>query len=196
MHVQVSGKQIDIGDALRGHVTQRLDELVAKFFDRAIDATVVFSRDGHLLQADCLVHTGVGIPVQSSGAATDIYASFDQAADRLESRLRKYKRRIRNHHARRKAEPAGETAGEAARSYVLAAEPEESGEEAADTAPVIVAETTTRIDTLTVSEAVMRLDLADVPALMFRNSAHGGLNIVYRRRDGNIGWIDPSEPGR
>ena len=190
MQVQVSGKQIDIGDALRTHVMERLGELVAKYFDGAIDAAVVFSRQGSFFRADCSVHVGSGISVQSHGEASDIYASFDVTAGRIEKQLRRYKRRLRDHHNSRKARGDGMIP---AQSYVLAPEPEEA-EAPVEFAPLVVAETTTEIATLTVGEAVMRMDLASQPALMFRNSAHGRLNMVYRRPDGNIGWIDPRQP--
>jgi ribosomal subunit interface protein len=193
MQTQVSGKQIDIGDALRGHVTDRLRGMVAKYFDRAIDSSVVFSREAHLFSADCSVHVGSGIFVQSHGRAAEIYACFDVALERIEKQLRRYKRRLRNHHANQKDRTGGI---EQAQAYVLAAEPEAHEEEPAELKPVIVAETATEIAVLTVGEAVMRLDLADQPALMFRNRTHGGLNVIYRRPDGNIGWIDPAKADR
>ncbi|HUN49998.1 MAG TPA: ribosome-associated translation inhibitor RaiA [Candidatus Sulfotelmatobacter sp.] len=193
MQIQVSGKQIDIGDALRGHVAERLEALVGKYFDRAIEASVVFAREAHLFSADCLVHVGSGISVQSHAKAAEIHASFDAALERIDKRLRRYKRRLRNHHANRKDHggPA-----EQAPAYVLAAEPDSHDEEPAELKPVIVAESMTAIEVLSVGEAVMRLDLTEQPALMFRNRAHGGLNVIYRRADGNIGWIDPERADR
>ncbi len=192
MQVSVSGKQIDVGDALRGHVEDRLATSVNKYFDRAIEAQVVFSRQSHLHRADISVHAGAGILLQSHAELDDIYASFDRAADRIEKQLRRYKRRLRNHH---NAREEAERAAHPAQAYVLAAEPEEAAQEPETLAPVIIAETTTEIATLTVGEAVMRMDLADLSAMMFRNDAHGRLNVVYRRGDGNIGWIDPSDGG-
>ena len=193
MQTQVSGKQIDIGDALRGHVTDRLEAMVTKYFDRAIDASVVFTREAHLFSADCSCHVGSGISVQSQGKAAEIYASFDTALERIEKQLRRYKRRLRNHHANQKDRA---DAAERAQTYVLAPEPEAHEDEPAELKPVIVAETVTEIAVLTVGEAVMRLDLADQTALMFRNRTHGGLNVIYRRPDGTIGWIDPESAGR
>ncbi len=189
MQLHVSGKQIDIGDALRTHVGERLADLVSKYFDTAIDSAVVFSRQGAFYRADCSVHVGSGIAVQSHGEAAEIYASFDTTADRIEKQLRRYKRRLRDHRASRRARNDSVLP---AQVYVLAAEAEGS-EEPAEFAPLVVAETTTEIATLTVGEAVMRMDLSSQPALMFRNSAHGGLNMIYRRPDGNIGWIDPRQ---
>ena len=187
MRVVVSGKQIDVGDSLRGHVESRLNSGVQKYFDNAIDAQVSFSRQGIMFRSDCAVHVGSGIRVQGHAEANEIYAAFDLAADRVEKRLRRYKRRIRDHH---KSPPA--EAFEAP-TYVIAAEPEdhEEPELIEDAQPVVVAEATTMILSLTVGQAVMRLDLENSDAVMFRNQAHGGLNVVYRRSDGNIGWIAP-----
>ncbi len=187
MEIQVNGKQIDIGDALREHVTDRIEERVSKYFDRAVDAHVTFSREAHLIRVDCSVHAGHAIVMQSHASAGEPYAAFDQALERIETRLRRYKRRLRNHHTASKEVTAELVA---ASTYVLEAE-EEGTEEPDDLQPLIVAETKTEIPTTTVGGAVMRLDLSDAPVMMFRNSAHGRLNVVYRRPDGNIGWIDP-----
>jgi len=127
--------------------------------------------------------------VQCHGEAADAYAAFDDAAARLEKQLRRYKRRLRNHH--KYSKPAAEPELEEATDYVLAAESAEEPAEGNDAQPLVIAEMRTAIPQLSVSEAVMRLDLADLPVLLFRNSAHGTLNLVYRRRDGNVGWIDP-----
>ncbi|MCW5729784.1 MAG: ribosome-associated translation inhibitor RaiA [Alphaproteobacteria bacterium] len=192
MLLQVTGKQIDVGDALRGHVDQQIKAVVEKYFDRAIDGTVVFSRQGNFFRCDCSVHFGAGLESQAQGEAAEIYASFDQALERLEKRLRRYKRRLRDHHAKARSERLEISP---ARAYVLAGAGEEA-EEPRELNPIVVAETKTEISTLTVGEAVMRLDLGEQPALIFRNSAHGGLNVVYRRTDGNIGWIDPQGSSR
>jgi ribosomal subunit interface protein len=189
MEIQVNGKQIDIGDALREHVTDRIEERVSKYFDRAVDAHVTFSRVAHMIRVDCSVHAGHAIVMQSHAEADEPYASFDQALDRIETRLRRYKRRLKNHHAASKVNTAELGA---ASGYVLAGE-EEGTEEPEDLQPLIVAEMRLEIPTTTVGGAVMRLDLSDAPVMMFRNSAHGRLNVVYRRPDGNIGWIDPQD---
>lgn len=188
MHLQVTGKQIDVGDALRHHVEERLDAVVSKYFDRAIDAAVVFSRQGSFLRCDCSVHFSAGLSAQTSGEAGEIYASFDQGLERLEKRLRRYKRRLRDHNSKSKSERMEFLT---ANSYVVAPEDERHEDHADGANPIVVAETTVDIATLTVSEAVMRLDLGDQMALLFRNRGHGGLNLVYRRPDGNIGWVDP-----
>ncbi len=179
-----------MGDTLRRHVEQRLGAAINKYFDRAIEAQVQFSREGHQIRTYISVHAGSGILLQSHAASEDIRSSFDHAADRVLKRLRRYKRRLINHHLAQR--PASEAEQITARQVVLAAGDDDLMDEVPiDAAPVTVAETTTSIHTLTVSEAVMRLDLAELPVLMFHNSAHGGLNVVYRRDDGNIGWIDP-----
>lgn len=185
MQLSVTGKQIDVGQALRSHVGTGLEAAVGKYFDNAIEANVVFSRNAHNYQADIKVHVGRGILIQGQGMADDPYLAFNAASEHIAKRLRRHKRRLRDHH---RAERAAETLS--AQQYVLAAEGDEA-EAASGGEPAVVAEMTTEIPLLTVSEAVMRMDLEDVPALLFRNSAHGGLNMVYRRTDGNVGWVDP-----
>ena len=182
----MAGKQIDIGESLRTHVETQIEAAVAKYFDRPAQAQVTFSREGPGFRCDCLIHLDTGMRLQSSGDAIDIYASFDAAADRMEKRLRRYKRRLKEHqNTDRKAVEPDFTA-----PYYVIASGDEAEEETADLQPVIIAETTTDVRKLSVGEAVMQLDLADRPAMVFRNSSHGGLNVVYRRPDGNIGWID------
>ncbi|GIX15785.1 MAG: ribosomal subunit interface protein [Paracoccaceae bacterium] len=187
MRIQVTGKQIDVGEALRGHVAERLDEAVRKYAERPVDAMVTFSRDAHEFVCDAAVHLSTGMTAKAESRKTDIYAAFDSCLERMEKQLRRYKRRLKNHHQRREGREL--PAIEAAYS-VLAPEPEE--EEVPDSfQPVIVAETRMVIRTLTVGEAVMQMELAEAPLLFFRNEAHGGINVVYRRADGNIGWVDP-----
>lgn len=187
MQLSVTGKQIDVGQALRSHVGAGLEAAVGKYFDNAIEANVVFSRNAHNYQADIKVHVGRGILIQGQGTADDPYLAFNAASEHIAKRLRRHKRRLRDHH---RAERASETLS--ALQYVLAPETDEDDAESAGRGePVVVAEMTTEIPLLTVSEAVMRMDLEDAPALLFRNSAHGGLNMVYRRPDGNVGWVDP-----
>lgn len=186
MQLTVRGKQIDVGDALRAHVAESLDNVVGKYFGKPIEATVVLSREAHFYRAQISVHVGRGILLQSQADGDAPYAAFDAAAEHLAKRLRRYKRRLRDHHRRDgEAEPA--------QQYVLAPLPEDhvEGEDGTDADPVIVAEMEAEILTLSVSEAVMRLDLSEAAALLFRNRGHGGLNMIYRRGDGNIGWVDP-----
>lgn len=188
MRIQVSGKQIDIGEALRTHVEGRMTDVVGKYADRAVEAVVTFSRDRHEFIADGSVHLPSGMTVQAKGKADEVYACFEAAMERMEKQLRRYKRRLKDHHRAR--EFPIEATG--APSYILA-----SGVEHADDAepetlqPIIVAEMETRVPSLSVGEAVMQMELAGAGLLVFRNDAHGGVNVVYRRDDGNIGWIDP-----
>jgi len=190
MRIQVSGKQIDIGDALRTHVEDRLVETVGKYFDRPVEAVVVFTREGHEFVVDSSVHLSTGMTAQAKGRAGEIYAGFDSAVERMEKQLRRYKRRLKDHHRAR--EVPIEAIG--APSYVLAGAGE--GDDAAEPdslQPVIVAEMETSVPRVSVGEAVMQMELAGAPLLVFRNDSHGGVNVVYRRDDGNIGWIDPRE---
>jgi hypothetical protein len=144
-----------------------------------------------MFRADIAVHAGRGILLQSNGSASEPYPAFDQAANRMAYRLRRYKNKIKHHnHANIRHEEAF-----LANSFVLQGDANGHEEEEAGAHPVVVAEMTTPIETMTVSEAVMRLDLADLPALMFRNRAHGSFNMIYRRPDGHIGWIDPANNG-
>jgi ribosomal subunit interface protein len=186
MRIQVSGKQIDVGDALRTHVEDRLTDAVVKYFDRPVEAIITFSRDRHEFIADSSVHLPTGITVQAKAKADEIYASFDVAVERMEKQLRRYKRRLKDHH--RSREFPIEAAG--AQSYILAAARSDE-DEPESLQPVIVAEMEARVPYLSVGEAVMQMELAGAQLLVFRNDAHGGVNVVYLRDDGNIGWIDP-----
>jgi ribosomal subunit interface protein len=194
MQILVTGKQIDVGDALRRHVEDRLSDGIAKYFSNPIEAHVVFGPEGHGYRVDCSVHVGQGIDAHAHATAAEIYAGFDAAADRLEKRLRRYKRRLREHgNGVDRAVPAG--AGLTAQSYVLAPEVEHEDEVEGEFRPVIVAESTRQVHRRTVGEAVMEMDLADQPVVLFRNAGNGHLNVVYRRPDGHIGWIDLVDGG-
>lgn len=190
MQLSVKGQQLDVGDALRTHVGDSLSRILDKYFGDAIDCAVTMSREGHLYRAVVSAHVGRGIKLEAQGEANEPYPAFDAAAERLSTRLRRYKRRLRDHN-NKVVDMDGTPLP--AQQYILAGEGEDQqGEESGgDNQPVVVAEMTTEIPTLTVSEAVMHMDLGDLPAMMFRNTAHGGLNMIYRRSDGNIGWIDP-----
>ncbi len=185
MKVSVTGKGLQVGDALREHVGSALESVVEKYFGNAIDADVVISREGHLFRTDVSVRVGRGIQLRGHETGDNAYSAFDTAAEHLSKRLRRHKRRLRS---RQNTKDADLTR---ARSYVLAEENEadESGGEHDN--PTVVAEQTVNIENLSVSEAVMRLDLGQLPLKLFRNARHGGLNVVYRRPDGHIGWIDP-----
>ena len=187
MRIQVSGKHIDIGDALRSHVEERLADSVGKYFDRPVEALVTFSRDRHEFVADSSVHLPTGLTVQATSRADEVYAAFDGAVGRMEKQLRRYKRRLRDHHRNRAPIESGD-----ASAYVIAGgQDREEADEPETLQPVIVAETQTRVPNLSVGEAVMHMELAGASVLVFRNDSHGGVNVVYLRDDGNIGWIDP-----
>lgn len=192
MQLSVKGQHLDVGAALRGHIEESLNHMLGKYFGDAIDARVTLSRSGPGFRAVVSAHVGRNIHLEAQGEAAEPYPAFDSAADRLSKRLRRHKRWLRNHHK----EDAGEEEGLPAQQYILSGEDDQDGEwEQVENRPVVVAEMATEIANLTVSEAVMRMDLADQPAMLFRNRAHGGLNLVYRRKDGNIGWIDPRGDG-
>ena len=189
MQLSVKGRQIDVSEAFRLHVEEALRTMFSKYFGDAIEANVTLSREAYLHKAVVSAHVGRNIQLTAHGEADGPYNAFDAAADRLSKRLRRHKRRLRDHH---KSDSGVDSTP--AQQYILAGHDE--GREAedggtSDEQPVVVAEMATEIPTLTVGEAVMRMDLADVSAMMFRNKAHGGLNMVYRRPDGNIGWVDP-----
>ena len=189
MQIKISGKQIDVGEALRTHVEYNMVAAVGKYFDRPVDAHVVFSRNGHEFKCDSSVHLSTGLTAQAHAVNGEIYAAFDQATDRIEKQLRRYKRRLKDHHQSRQ-DPIEMIE---AQSYVLRSQDEETdGDEVNGMQPVIIAEMTTAIKSLTVGEAVMQMELAHAPFLMFRNDANGRLNIVFQRDDGNVGWIDPA----
>lgn len=188
MRIQVSGKQIDIGDALRTHVEDRLEDTVAKYFDRPVESQVTFSKERHEFAADLSVHLSTGLTAQAKGEADEVYASFENAMERMEKQLRRYKRRLKNHHRNREAPIELSDAS----TYVLAGgNGDDTEAEPEDLQPVIIAEMETRVQNLSVGEAVMQMELSSAPVLVFRNEKHGGVNVVYRRDDGNIGWIDP-----
>jgi ribosomal subunit interface protein len=190
MHITVTGRHLDVGASLRRRVEEGLAAAVAKYFDRAIEAHVTFDKRGQFFLADIAVHVGRGIVAHSGGEADDPYVAFSGAIEHLAKRLRRHKRRLRDHHNAESR--AGKT--EQGWHYVLSGE-DEAEEPAAGAAmngePLVVAEMEAEIPTLSVGEAVMRLDLGNAPALMFRNAGNGGLNMIYRRADGNIGWVDP-----
>lgn len=185
MKIIVSGKHMSVGESLQAHIEHRVEEGINKYLDRVTSVNVVVAKDAHLFRVDINGNTGTssGIIIKSSATGDDVYATFDAAAAKIEKQLRRYKRRLTNHHKPSHADIAFPPAA-TARKYVL-----QDHEEPQD-APVVIAEKATEIETLTVSEAVMKMDLADLPALMFFNSGNGALNVIYRRADGNISWVD------
>ncbi|WP_319825253.1 ribosome hibernation-promoting factor, HPF/YfiA family [Thalassovita sp.] len=189
MRYQISGKQIDIGEALQTHVKTELGEAVKKYAERPTDANVIFSKSASEYVCEATVHLSTGLTAQAKAHAHEIYAAFDDCCEKMEKQLRRYKRRLKDHH-RDRAEPV-ELLG--ASSYILASDETEGESEPDSLQPIIVAEMETKIPSLSVGEAVMQMELAGAPVLIFRNEMKNGLNVVYRREDGNIGWIDPQQ---
>jgi ribosomal subunit interface protein len=191
MTFRVSGKNLDIGDALRDRISDRIAETLVKYFDGGYSGHLTLARDGFGFRTECAIHLDSKITLHADGMAPDAYASADQAASRIEKRLRRYHRRLKDHRTERNETRAANWAAVDAASYIIAA-PEHDGEADGDVfTPVIIAESTTTLKQLSVSDAVTELDLTGAPVLVFRHAAHGGINIVYRRADGHFGWIDP-----
>jgi ribosomal subunit interface protein len=189
MSLRVSGKNINIGEALRAHVTDRLNSATDKFFDGgAVSGHVTIGPEGPGFRADCAIHLASGVVLQTDGRAQEPYAAFDQAALRLEQRLRRYKRRLKNHHGVGAEDAAAPH--EVAASYVIEA-PDSAAEEAPSAFnAAVIAESTTQLRKMSVSDAVIHLDMTGSPVVMFRHATTGRLNVVYRRGDENIGWLD------
>lgn len=186
MSFRISGKNIEVGEALRGRVEARVAEAMGKYFDGGYSGHATLQREGFGFRTECAIHLDSKITLHAEGMAADPYASADQAALRIEKRLRRYHQRLKDHRPER-LDGGGAVD---APSYVIAA-PEGEVEPPVDgTAPVIIAETTMALRKLSVSEAVMELDMTGAPVVVFRHAAHGGLNVVYRRPDGHFGWID------
>ncbi len=177
---------MDVGDALQTRITDGLEAAIMKYFDREFSGSVTVEKRGHEVIIDCNAHLPSGIILQSKGKASDPYAALEESLEKMEKRVRRYHRRLKDHHKR------APLPSEPAASFVLQAQDDESiGEDTGD-APLIVAESAADLKTMSVSEAVMQLELLETPAVLFRNVKHGGLNMVYRRDDGNIGWVDPA----
>ena len=195
MQVQVTGKHVAVGEALRARVTDEITGSIGKYFERGGDADVVLSRDGHSFRIDCRVNLASGQRLQCHALGGDAHGAFDAALSKIETRMRRYKRRLKSHSTAAEARQA-----ETAAYFVIRDPDEETGDwdndessHASGTLPsaMVIAETEREVRSMTVSMAVMQLDLTESQTIVFRNAAHGGLSVVYRRPDGNIGWIDP-----
>ena len=193
MEIQVTGRKMNVGDSLTAHVEGRLEAVADKYFNRSIDGSATFTKEGHVTRVDVSFHANQGIQLQSRCEADDPYAAFDSAADKVEKQLRRYKRRLKNHHNN---SAQRDEALELALDTVIAPETEEVETAVNGTAddtdqPLIIAESKKEIPVVSVGDAVMLMDLADASAFMFRNTKGNALEVVYRRPDGNIGWISP-----
>lgn len=198
MHIQVTSKNVDVSPALRERAQDRIADAVQKYFPRSGDAYVSVGKDGPLFRVDVVLHLPTGATLQSHASAQDAYAAAEDAFTRLEKRLRRYKRRIQDRRAR--GENGADAEALQAAFTVLApvdgpdVDDEDTDESAEPGAPVIVAESTADLPLMSVASAVWELDITNAPALVFRNESHGRLNVIFRRADGHIGWIDPNQP--
>jgi ribosomal subunit interface protein len=190
MTLRISGKSISVGEALRSRVSERTDEVLRKYFDGNYSGHITLSKDGFGFRTDCALHLDSGITLEADSNATDAYASADQALLMIEKRLRRYKSRLKDRSARKTYAANAALADIDAPSYVIEA-PAEGDEEVTAYSPVIIAEATTSLKRLSVSEAVMELDLTGAACIVFQHGSSGRVNIIYRRTDGNVGWVDP-----
>ncbi|SIQ71286.1 ribosomal subunit interface protein [Rhizobium sp. RU20A] len=186
MSVRVSGKHMDIGESFRLRIEEQIEQAVTKYFDGGYSGQVTVDKSGSRFSADCKLHLDTGIVLQANGQANEPQAAFDSAAERIEKRLRRYKRKLKDHHNGN----GHASAFEEIAYTVMDPVPDEEDEVPEDFAPTIVAESSKQLRTMSVAGAVMALDMTDEPVLMFKTPNGAGLNIVYRRNDGNIGWID------
>jgi ribosomal subunit interface protein len=183
MSVQITGKHMSIGESLSQRIEDRIEAAVAKYFDGGYAGHVTMEKTGGAFECDCTVHLDTGVVLQATARSHEAHSCFDNACERIEKRLRRYKRRLKDHRQ------PGKSNGKAV--YTIMSAPQEEEEITEDYAPAIVAESATTFNTQTVAQAVMQLDLTDNPVIVFTNAASGKTNVVYRRPDGNIGWIDP-----
>ncbi|MDB5466012.1 MAG: ribosomal subunit interface protein [Phenylobacterium sp.] len=192
MQVQITGKHVELGEALRTRIADELSTSIGKYFDRGGGADVVVLREGHSFKVDCAVTLASGQQLTTHGLGGDAHVAFDAAIAKMDRRIRRYKRRLKDHHVQAQAKQA-ETAAYFVLQSADLSEDEDDDDESVELfpEPMVIAETEKPIRTMTVSMAVMELDLTESQTIVFRNAAHGGLAVVYRRPDGNIGWVDP-----
>lgn len=191
MNINVTGRKMNVGEALTSHVEDRLDEVADKYFSRTIDASATFTKEGHIYRSDVSFHANQGVNLQSRGEADDPYAAFELAADKVEKQLRRYKRKIKNHHK----PPRKDIDVELAHMNGLDFEVEDSDDAnggALDDQAIIIAENRTEIPHISVGDAATLMGMAKASAFMFKNTKNDTLEFVYRRSDGNIGWISPT----
>lgn len=185
MTLRVSGKNMDVGEALRSKAEGHFDAVVKKYFDGNYSGHLTLEPEGSGFAAQCMVHLDSGAMLQSSAYGGDPISAYEIMANTIEKRLRRYNRKLKAHRKHQNG------VDEEASAYVLQA-PDDEDELQEDYSPPVVAETTSSLRQMSVGEAVMQLDLTQAEVVVFRHAGHGGLNVVYRRADGNIGWIDPA----
>ncbi|MEL6921990.1 MAG: ribosome-associated translation inhibitor RaiA [Pseudomonadota bacterium] len=190
MTLRISGKHMNVGESLETRIQTRMADAIEKYFGHGFSGHVTIEKQSAFFVCDCFIHLDSGVILQASARETDPSVSFDRAAERIEKRLRRYKRKLKDHHHNAQGDPAAD----AAVAYAVMSTPDDDEEVAEDFAPAVVAESSTTVKTQTVAMAVMQLELMDQPVNVFRNAANGSVNVVYRRTDGNIGWVDPSRP--
>ena len=186
MSLQISGKHMNVGDALTGRIEHRIDEAVSKYFNGGFSGNVTLEKQGNRFSCDCMIHLDSGVTLQGTSLEVDATTAFDAAAERIEKRLRRYKRRLKDHHQVNSDKILADAA------YTIVESPENEDEVPEDYNPVVIAESLKSIETLSVADAVMQLDRIDDPVIVFTNAGNGRTNVVYRRSDGNIGWVDPA----
>jgi len=190
MSIQITGKNLDIGDALRGFIVDHMDQIVDKFIGRDVSGHVRVQKEHNMFRTSCSIRLNSGLTLESNAESDDAYSSATQSFEKLEKRLRRYKRRLKNHHHDNNHVDKFSIGHPAVDSLVESRDDDDVADD--EDGPLIVAETKMVVPALSVSDAVMQMDLAEQPVLVFRNASHGNVNVVYRRADGNIGWIDPS----
>jgi ribosomal subunit interface protein len=189
MTLRVSGKNLDVGEALRQHVLEKVEATVARYFSGSVAGHVVLTREGSGYRSDCMLRLSSGVSLHAEGRAHEPYLCFDQAAGKIEGRLRRYKTRLKGHAAVSAANARGKVA-----NYLIESLGEEEEEPVGGFNPVVVAEGTEDLKSLSVASAVAELDLTGAPVIVFQHAGSGRVNVVYRRRDGAIGWLDPQAP--
>jgi ribosomal subunit interface protein len=195
MALRVSGKNLDIGESLKSQAEARVAGVLGKYFDGSYTGHVTVARDGAGFRTDCVLHLSSGITLEASGAAGDAYASFDQTADRIERRLRRYRRRLKDRPAAMRDRRGAEAPGPMESAYAVIEPPSDEALEEGEFHPVVIAEDTRALHRLSVSDAVLELDLTGAAVVVFLHASTGRVNVVYRRRDGAIGWVDPPAGG-
>lgn len=197
MNIQIAGKHIDLGPSLKTRIETGLEAAVTKYFDRPSEGHVTVSKDGFNMIVDCSVHLPSGIVLQSQGQADEPYAALEDALEKMEKRVRRYKRRLKDHHKPGRDPMPTESMS----AYVIQSMPEDEDDSPEDHAgsmngaehpSLVIAETAEMLRTMSVAEAVMQLELGEVPVVFFRHATNDRFNLVYRRPDGHIGWLDPA----